>query len=133
MIFKTEIEEYIVDSKHRIIVNFLSSELCFLFRQMSLCGDLIAVLDTQTGSVQCIRYGGLDRLMEIAYRLELFDYCADILLQKRRLIRNLSTAALQTIAQLTALPRKLADFNKASLCFFIHFFGIRIRIRDAGY
>jgi hypothetical protein len=75
---------------------------------------LIAVLDAATGTIHRIRYGGLDALMRLAFRLELFDYCADILLQRRRLIRNLSPAALQSIAALGALPRKLTDFNKES-------------------
>jgi hypothetical protein len=91
-----------------------SSSYNVAFRQLSVCGDLIAVLDAATGAIHRIRYGGLDALMRLAFRLELFDYCADILLQRRRLIRNLSPAALQSIAALGALPRKLTDFNKES-------------------
>jgi hypothetical protein len=80
-------------------------------RQVSICGDLIAVLDAETGSIHRLRHGSLDSIMRLAYQLELFDYCADILLQKRRLIRNLSPASLNNLAAMEALPRKLTDFN----------------------
>ena len=81
-------------------------------RQLSICGNLMAVLDAATGAVKLLRFGSLDTLMMIAFQLELFDYCADILLQKRRLIRHLSPAGLHNLAALAALPRKLTDFNK---------------------
>jgi hypothetical protein len=87
---------------------------------VTVCGDLVVVLEAATGAIQRIRYGSLDHVMKLAFQLELFDYCADILLQKRRLIRNLGPAGLHSIAALTALPRKLTDFNKASFVFLFY-------------
>ena len=84
---------------------------------MSICGDLLAVLDAETGSVELLRFGSLDTIMGLAFQLHMFDYCADILLQKRRLIRNLSPTGLKQLAALGALPRKLTDFNK--VCMFL--------------
>jgi hypothetical protein len=79
---------------------------------LSICGDLIAALDADTGAICRLRYGSLDAVMRIAFEMEQYDYCAAILLQQRRLIRHLSPAGLSSLAAMDALlPRKLTDFN----------------------
>ncbi|XP_023334981.1 uncharacterized protein LOC111706355 isoform X2 [Eurytemora carolleeae] len=92
------------------------TKLNFNIKSISGTGSILLVL-LHSGDLIHLTFGTLEFMLESSYSIDMFESCADLLVQNRKLIRTLSQNDLRRIMKLKDLSSRLRDQTKAKKVF----------------